>query len=144
MTPHVLVEAQGFHAGLVGEFFQALLQGPLDCLPQGAPPHLEVPGQGGDDNVSGEKLVHSPGDGSGREVLARRSQLRLLPPRDLGAGVLPAPPGAPGPHEEDRDTEDTDVVEETLLATIRHSLDPTGGTEHDARVGLDVQTQARR
>ncbi|AGJ76681.1 hypothetical protein PALO_00240 [Cutibacterium avidum 44067] len=58
--------------------------------------------------------------------------------------MLPAPPGAPGPHEEDRDTEDTDVVEKTLLATIRHSLDPTGGAEHSPRVGLDVQTQARR
>ena len=71
MTPHVLVEAQGFHAGLVADLLEALLEGSLDCLPQGAPPHLEVPGQGGDDNVSGEKLVHSPGDGSGREVLGR-------------------------------------------------------------------------
>ena len=58
--------------------------------------------------------------------------------------MLSAPPGTPGPHEEDGDPEDTDVVEETPLATIRHGLDPTGGTEHRVRVGLDVQTHARR
>ena len=144
MTPDVLIEAQGFHAGPVADLLEALLEGSLDGFPQGAPPHLEVPGQGGDDNVSGEELVNGPRDGSGREVLARRSQLRGLPPGDLGAGVLSAPPGAPGPHEEDGDPEDTDVVEETPLATIRHGLDPTGGTEHRVRVGLDVQTHARR
>jgi len=144
MTPDMFIQSQGFHAGLVADLLEALLEGSLDCLPQGAPPHLEVPGQGGDDNVSGEKLVHSPGDGSGREVLAGRSQLRLFPPRDLGAGVLSAPPGAPGPHEEDGDPEDSGVVEETPLATIRHGLDPADRAEHLPGIGLDVDTHARR
>ena len=58
MTPDVLIEAQGFHAGPVADLLEALLEGSLDGFPQGAPPHLEVPGQGGDDNVSGEELVN--------------------------------------------------------------------------------------
>jgi len=83
VTPDVLIEAQGFHAGLVGEFLQALLQGPLDGFPQGAPPHLEVPGQGGDDNVSGEELVNGPGDGSGREVLGRGGANCVSSPQEI-------------------------------------------------------------
>ena len=144
MTPDVLIQSQGFHAGPVADLLEALLEGSLDGFPQGAPPHLEVPGQGGDDNISGEELVNGPRDGSGREVLARRSQLRGLPPGDLGAGVLSAPPGAPGPHEEDGDPEDSGVVEETPLATIRHGLDPADRAEHLPGIGLDVDTHARR
>lgn len=57
---------------------------------------------------------------------------------------MPAPPSAPGPHEEDRNPKDVDVVEETPLAAIRHSLDPTGGAEHSPGVRLHVQAQAGR
>jgi hypothetical protein len=144
MAPDMFVQPQGFHPRLFTEFLQALLQGSLHGFPQGPPPDLEVPGQGRHGDISGQELVHSPGEGSGRDVLAGWCQLRGLSPRDAGAGVLPAPPGAPGPHNDDGNPEDSDVVEEAPLAAVRHGLDPAGGTEPDVRVGLDVETQARR
>ena len=58
--------------------------------------------------------------------------------------MLSAPPGTPGPHEEDGDPEDSGVVEETPLATIRHGLDPADRAEHLPGIGLDMDTHARR
>ena len=83
MTPDVLIQSQGFHAGLVADLLEALLEGSLDGFPQGAPPHLEVPGQGGYDNVSGEELINSPGESSGREVLGRGGANCVVSPQEI-------------------------------------------------------------
>ena len=83
MAPDMFIQSQGFHAGLVGKFLQALLKGPLDCLPQGAPPHLEVSGQCRHGDISGEELVNGPRDGSGREVLGRGGANCVSSPQEI-------------------------------------------------------------
>ena len=144
MTPHVLIQAQGFHVRLLIEFLQACLQGPLDGLPQSAPPHLQVMGQGRDGDVSGEQLVHRPGEGAVGQTAPSWGQAVLLPPRHLPTSHLPAPVGAPGPHEDDGDTENADVMEESGLPTVGDRLDPAGRTEHLPGVGLHLEAHPRR
>lgn len=57
---------------------------------------------------------------------------------------MSAPVGASGPHEDDGDPEDVDVMEEPGLPAIGDSLDPADRTEHVPGVGLHLETHPRR